>query len=58
MRLRWLVLLAERNDDLALGRETLRRLDIQHKVVDSRPLTAGAYTVYFELLQLGQDAAP
>lgn len=53
MKLRWLVLLAERNADLALGRETLRQLDIQHTLVDSRPLSAGTYTIYFELLELG-----
>ena len=57
MRLKWLVLLTERRGDLALGRETLRQLDIQHKSVDSRPLSAGTYTLYFDLLELGGGAS-
>jgi hypothetical protein len=52
MHLKWLVLLAETETELTLGRETLRRIGIEHKRIDSRALHSGTYTVYFELLEL------
>lgn len=60
MKLRWLVLLAETHGELALARDALRQLDIEHRIVDNRLLSAGRYVVYFELLELGQgsESAP
>ena len=56
MHLRWLVLLAETEAELASGRETLNRIGIQYTPVDSRIHRGGKYAVYFELLELrGHD---
>ena len=52
MRLKWLVLLAETDDQLAAGRESLSRIGIEHKGVERRLLHSGTYAVYFELLEL------
>ena len=52
---KWLGLLAEEESQLAVGRAALLRNGIQHVVVDRRTMTAGAYTLHFELLQLQQD---
>jgi hypothetical protein len=52
MRLKWLVLLAEAESELAAARQTLSRIDIEHRRVDSRVLRSGTYAVHFELLEL------
>jgi hypothetical protein len=52
MNVKWLVLLAEQQGQLALGRAALRRIDVEHQVVDRRVLSAGMYTLHFELLEL------
>ena len=58
MRLKWLVLLAQTEAELARGRESLSRTGIQHKRIDSRALHSGAYTVHFELHELQLQADP
>ena len=52
LQLKWLVLLAESEVELAGARETLSRLGIEHKRVDGRLLHSGRYAVHFELLEL------
>jgi hypothetical protein len=52
MRLKWLVLLADTEGELAAARETLSRTGIEHKRVDGRLLHSGTYAVHFELLEL------
>ncbi|MGH9239445.1 MAG: hypothetical protein ACRD3G_15495 [Vicinamibacterales bacterium] len=52
MQLKWLVLLAETEGELASGLETLSRIGIEHEPVDRRVLRSGTYAVHFELLEL------
>jgi hypothetical protein len=52
MNVKWLVLLAEQQGQLELGRASLRRIEVEHHVVDRRVLSAGRYTLHFELLEL------
>jgi hypothetical protein len=62
MHLKWLVLLAGTEAELARGRESLSRTGIEHKRIDSRALHSGASTVYYELhelqLQAGRSQPP
>jgi hypothetical protein len=60
MRVRWLVLLSETEGPLVLARETLRRLDIEHKQIGSRVLSSGTYALHFDLLELrlGSSSEP
>jgi hypothetical protein len=57
MRLKWLVLLTETEGEVSIAFETLSRLDIEHRRVDSRVLRSGTYTVHFELLELHPHTA-
>ena len=53
--LKWLVLLAEKNDDLASGLAAVRQTGITHKVVERRVFNTDTYTLHFELLELSHD---
>ena len=50
--LKWLVLLAEKEEQLAEGRATLTQNDIQNSIVARRVLSHGAHTLYVEFLDL------
>jgi len=52
LQLKWLVLLAEAEGQLAAADETLSRRGIEFKRVDRRVLHSGTYAVHFELLEL------
>jgi len=51
-RLKWLMLLAERGEQLDEGREALLRAGIQHASLARRVLAHGNYTLHLELLDL------
>ena len=53
---KWLGMLAEEESQLTLGREALREHDISGRTVSHRVLTAGDYTMYFELLEILREA--
>ncbi len=49
-----LVLLAENPEDIAAGRAALRKSDIRHTLAARRILTSKTFTLYFELVELGE----
>lgn len=52
---KWLALLSENPEQLALGRAALLQNGVRHTAIDHRILSKGAYTLHIEILDLHKD---